>query len=76
MDGGEQFLGVEGKRGVGFLVGHAEGRRSGEFEELTPHGRDEGDEEREGEEMRVEEVLFPVRAVFFVCFFCVETHDS
>lgn len=62
--------------GEGFVGGEAEGGRGGELQELAVHGWQEGDEEGEGEEMRVEEVFFPVRAVFFVRFFRVEAHDG
>ena len=41
-----------------------------------PSGHPPAKEEREGEEVRVEEVFFPVGAVLFVGGFDVEAHDG
>ena len=50
------------------------GRRE-EFSELGEERREQGQEEGDGEEVAVEEVFVPVRAVGRVCDLGVEAHD-
>jgi hypothetical protein len=44
--------------------------------QVPGHGGGEGQEEREGEGMRVEQILAPLRSKLGVCGFGVEAHDG